>query len=51
MALDPFCPAEKNSSASRDFCALQVADFEGDLIERGGEDGERGDVGGVSVAL
>ena len=34
-----------------DFGALEVADFGGDLVERGAEDGERGDVGGVAVAL
>src|ERR1700679_3722180 len=33
------------------FSALQVADFYGDLVERAAEDGERGDVGGVAVAL
>ena len=34
-----------------DFGALEVADFGGDLVERAAEDGERGDVGGVAVAL
>ncbi len=34
-----------------DLGALEVADFGGDLVERGAEDGERGDVGGVAVAL
>ena len=34
-----------------DFGALQVADFGGDLVERAGDDGQRGDVGGVAVAL
>ena len=31
--------------------ALQVADFDGDFVERTAEDGQRGDVGGVPVAL
>ena len=34
-----------------DFGALEVADFGGDLVERGAEDGEGGDIGGVAVAL
>ncbi len=34
-----------------DFGALQVADFCGDFIEGGGDDGERGEIGGVAVAL
>ena len=34
-----------------DLGALEVADFGGDLVERGAEDGEGGDVGGVAVAL
>ena len=34
-----------------DLGALEVADLGGDLVERAGEDGERGDVGGVAVAL
>jgi len=34
-----------------DFGALEVADLGGDLVERGTEDGQRGDVGGVAVAL
>ncbi len=34
-----------------DFGALEMADLGSDLVERGGEDGERGDVGGVAVAL
>ena len=34
-----------------DLGALEVADLGGDLVERGGEDGEGGDVGGVAVAL
>ena len=34
-----------------DFGALEVADLGGDLVERAGEDGEGGDVGGVAVAL
>ena len=31
--------------------ALQVANLGGDLVQRRAEDGERGDVGGVPVAL
>ena len=34
-----------------DFGALEMADLGGDLVERAGEDGECGDVGGVAVAL
>ena len=34
-----------------DLGALEVADFGGDFVERGAEDGEGGDVGGVAVAL
>src|SRR5580704_12259336 len=34
-----------------DLGALQVADFYGDLVKRAAEDGERGDVGGVAIAL
>ena len=34
-----------------DLGALEVADLGGDLVERAGEDGEGGDVGGVAVAL
>ena len=34
-----------------DFGALEVADLGGDFVERAGEDGEGGDVGGVAVAL
>ena len=34
-----------------DLGALEVADLGGDLVERGAEDGEGGDVGGVAVAL
>ena len=34
-----------------DFGALQVADFGGDLVERGGDDRERGEIVGVAVAL
>jgi hypothetical protein len=43
--------AEKNSSASRTSVRCRWRIFEGDLVERGAEDGERGDVGGVAVAL
>ena len=31
--------------------ALQVAHFDGNLVERAADDGQRGDVGGVAVAL
>ena len=31
--------------------ALQVANFDGNLVERAADNGERGDVGGVAVAL
>ena len=31
--------------------ALQMADFDGDFVQGAAEDGERGDVGGVAVAL
>ncbi len=34
-----------------DFGALEMADLGGDFVQRGGEDGEGGDVGGVAVAL
>ena len=34
-----------------DFGALEVANFGGDLVESGAQDGEGGDVGGVAVAL
>ena len=34
-----------------DLGALEVADLGGDLVQCAGEDGERGDVGGVAVAL
>ena len=33
------------------FGALQVADFDGDLVEGAAEDGQRADVGGVAIAL
>src|SRR5579863_6423307 len=34
-----------------DLGALQVANFDGDFVERAAEDGERGDVGRVAVSL
>ncbi len=34
-----------------DLGALEVADLSGDFVERAGENGQRGDVGGVAVAL
>jgi len=34
-----------------DLGALEMTNLSGDLVERGAEDGERGDVGGVAVAL
>src|SRR5215469_147258 len=33
-----------------DFGALEMANFEGDLLERGGDEGQRGDPSGVAVA-
>jgi hypothetical protein len=51
MALEPFCFSEKNSSASRTSVRWRWRTLGGDLVERGAEDGEAGDVGGVAVAL
>ncbi len=51
MALEPFCFSEKNSSASRTSVRWRWRTLGGDLVERAGEDGEGGDVGGVAVAL
>ena len=50
MAEEPFCPSEKNSSASRHFGALQMADFRRQPLDRRGDDAERREIHGVAVA-
>ncbi len=47
---EPFWPGEKNSFGFAHFGALQVADLGGEVLDRGGDDGQRREERGVAVA-
>jgi hypothetical protein len=49
MAEEPFWPAEKNSSASKDLAALQVAHFRGQALDGRGDHPQGGEIHGVPV--
>ena len=51
MALEPFCPSVNGSSASRISVRCSERISRGDLLERGGDDGEGRAELGVAVAL
>jgi len=51
MADEPFCFSLKNSSTSRTSVRLQVTDFGCNLIQRGGDHGEGGEIVRVPVTL
>ena len=46
----PFCPGEKQLLGLAHFGALQVADLGREIFDRGGDDGQRCEEGGVAVA-
>ena len=51
MAEEPFCFSLKYSCASRTSVRCRWRIFDGNLVEGAAEDGQRADVGGMTVAL
>jgi hypothetical protein len=50
MADEPFWPSARKFLGLQHLGALQVADFDGEALDRRGDDAERGEEHGVAVA-